>query len=495
MPRRTAEEIDAILSAHFNAYPSHWTDGTGNRPAVSAVVAMTGIAAASVSEWARANRPSTMPTVDPATVEDDGAQADSLARAAAHALDMAQAAVASSASKPGPEAHAFTIHPTPAHNPQAPTVNKPAIAPVSAPFSNALDVGDIGALANGLAKIQADIGRLAAERDKANADAAREAEEATKAKAERDALARECALLKASAASAIALPLKPADPTRVPAVDPTHVMQAVDKEIDWSLRHRSPLLITGPTGSGKTAPVVQACARAGRTMRRVCFDGETLSTDLIGRRDAIDGKTVWTDGVLPQAMEAGDVLLVDEIDRADESCRAALFSVLDSRTLFLPVSGRHVTAAPGFQLIACCNGVGDATGQYTGTQPIDAAFIGRWTDVLRVDYPTPEVEEQMIRAAVPGVQEFGCKKIAELFKVLRQAMRDGHLAGPFSIRQSKRMAELYHLFRIENQSPADSIARALDRALLGRETPDNRAVIRETTQRVMGNDAVAKVQA
>lgn len=466
--RMPPKEVDRILSAHFNAHPDHWTNGRGGKTAVSAVAAITGLPVSTISEWA----------------------ADAT-KAKADAGDAYFSALPVSPTLPNQE------NTVPANS----IPNDPAAEIL--PDQNTAPVGsDLESLAKGLAGIQ---NRLqdatkqvaAANAAKAKAEAAAQRVNETNKELSDKLKEAETALQSVIASKGSAAPAirtaQEDDNSHIPTVDATHICDAIDQEIEWSLKHGSDILITGPTGCGKTAPAIQACARSKRPMRRVCFDGETTSQDLIGRRDAVNGATVWTDGILPQAMEAGQVLLVDEIDRADESARAALFSVLDSRSMYLPVPNKRIMAAAGFQLIAACNGVGDTSGAYTGTQPIDAAFLGRWLDVVRVEYPTPAREAKMLVAAVPGLHPSFADKTCEFFAVLRKAEADGNLTGPFSIRQSKRLAQLYFMFKCEGLDMKRANARAAIRTLIDRTTEDNRVVIRETFQRVYGFECSATV--
>lgn len=470
--RMPPAEIDKILTAHFNSHPSHWNSGRGGKTAVSAVAAATGLPVSTISEWADEN--STMR----ASAAVDCSDVPPLTTDAAEAAEIDTTPMQAQ-----PNDAAAAIVP-------AETVG------IIGSISSGDGTLDLASLAQGLQGIQTRLAKAtseikrAQESEKRALDAAQRVnstnQELTQKLRESDEALQSIARAQANG-PALAVRVAAADDnSHIPSTDSTHIVDSIDKEIDWSLKHGSDLLITGPTGCGKTAPIIQACARSKRPMRRVCFDGETTSQDLIGRRDALEGKTIWTDGILPQAMEAGQVLLVDEIDRADESARAALFSVLDSRSMYLPVPNKRIVAAAGFLLIAACNGVGDNSGAYTGTQPIDAAFLGRWLDVVRVEYPNQTREAAMLMAAVPGINEAFVKKTCEFFSVLRKAETDGNLTGPFSIRQSKRMAQLYFMFKCEGMDVKQCAARAAIRTLIDRTTEDNRSVIREAFQRVYG---------
>ena len=77
-----------------------------------------------------------------------------------------------------------------------------------------------------------------------------------------------------------------------------------------------PAFITGLSGNGKTFSVEQACAALNRELIRVNITIETDEDDLIGGFRLVNGETVWHNGPVVEALERGDVLLLDEVDLA-----------------------------------------------------------------------------------------------------------------------------------------------------------------------------------
>jgi len=91
----------------------------------------------------------------------------------------------------------------------------------------------------------------------------------------------------------------------------------------------------------------------------------------------------WHDGPLVQAMQGGDLILLDEISLADDSVLERLNSVLEpSRTLVLAEKGGRdladiqVVGASGFQILATMNPGGDF-----GKKELSPALRNRFTEI------------------------------------------------------------------------------------------------------------------
>ena len=91
----------------------------------------------------------------------------------------------------------------------------------------------------------------------------------------------------------------------------------------------------------------------------------------------------WYDGPLVQAMQGGDLILLDEISLADDSVLERLNSVLEpSRTLVLAEKGGkdlsdiQITGQTGFQILATMNPGGDF-----GKKELSPALRNRFTEI------------------------------------------------------------------------------------------------------------------
>ena len=180
------------------------------------------------------------------------------------------------------------------------------------------------------------------------------------------------------------------------------------------LKLERPLLLEGAAGVGKTA-IAGACARAlGRPLLRLqCYEGLDLSQavyewnysrqlleirlaeagqgDRAALRDNLFSEAFLLERPLLQAIRSPEpcVLLIDEIDRADEAFEAFLLEMLSEFQVTVPEIGT-LTARSKPLVILTSNGTRDLS------------------DALRrrclfhfVDYPTLAREIQIVRTLVP----------------------------------------------------------------------------------------------
>lgn len=125
-----------------------------------------------------------------------------------------------------------------------------------------------------------------------------------------------------------------------------------------ALEHGRLVLLYGPPGTGKTTAGVQRARKAGQELVKVTLTARTPSAELRGHWvPAADGWR-WHHGPAIRAWVDGSLLLVDEIDHADEDALdlfLALFDDPDSAKLTLP-SGETVVPHPAFRAVATMNG-------------------------------------------------------------------------------------------------------------------------------------------
>jgi hypothetical protein len=103
----------------------------------------------------------------------------------------------------------------------------------------------------------------------------------------------------------------------IPSADPTFVKWGYFADVLKIVKSNMfyPMYVAGLSGNGKTMMIEQACANAKREYVRVQITPETDEDDLIGGFRLLNGETVFAKGPVIKAMEAGALLMIDEIDR------------------------------------------------------------------------------------------------------------------------------------------------------------------------------------
>lgn len=168
----------------------------------------------------------------------------------------------------------------------------------------------------------------------------------------------------------------------------------VGKEVDiaeMAFSCKLPLLLKGPTGSGKSRFVEYMAARLKQKLITVSCHEETSAVDLIGRHLVIGTETKWVEGPLTKAVREGSIIYLDEIAEARPDTLVLLHSLTDHRrTLFVDRIGKEYIAPKEFMLIASFN-----PGYVSGLKELKPSTRQRFL-TLNFDYPNPKIEKEIV---------------------------------------------------------------------------------------------------
>lgn len=146
------------------------------------------------------------------------------------------------------------------------------------------------------------------------------------------------------------------------------------------------LLIEDVPGVGKTM-LAKALARTlGCTFRRIQFTPDLLPTDITGVR-------VWSRDRRGTEFRPGPVfaqiVLGDEINRASPKTQAALLESMEERQVTL--DGETYDLEQPFMVLATQNPI-----EHEGTYPLPEAELDRFLMRVRIGYPSPEAEAEIL---------------------------------------------------------------------------------------------------
>jgi nitric oxide reductase NorQ protein len=165
---------------------------------------------------------------------------------------------------------------------------------------------------------------------------------------------------------------------------------------EHTFKNKLPLLLKGPTGTGKSRFVEFMAHKMGKKLFTVACHEETSATDLIGRYIIKGAETVWVDGPMTKAVKEGAMLYLDEVAEARPDIIVALHSLTDHRrTLFIDKTGETVKADDNFMLIATYN-----PGYQKGFKELKPSTRQRFVSMSFV-YPDQKIETEIL------VQETG----------------------------------------------------------------------------------------
>lgn len=180
----------------------------------------------------------------------------------------------------------------------------------------------------------------------------------------------------------------------VAAIQKEHGVVGRTRELEKavaSLRSRKHLMIEGPVGVGKTILASAVARHLGAKVFRVDGDERYTEQKLSGWFDPPvvlqKGyvKEAFVPGPLTEAMRAGGVLFINELNRMPEGVQNILLPAMDEGMIEVPKIGT-VRAEPGFVIVATQN-----PREFVATTALSEALSDRF-ELLLIDYQ-PEAEE------------------------------------------------------------------------------------------------------
>ena len=242
------------------------------------------------------------------------------------------------------------------------------------------------------------------------------------------------------------------DEVFVPEFDATFVPWGNFTEIVKVLKSGMfyPTFVSGLSGNGKTMMIEQVCANLKREYVRVQITPETDEDDLIGGFRLLNGETVFAKGPVIKAMEAGAILLIDEIDRGSNKLMC-LQGILEGKPFLIKKTGEVITPKPGFNVIATANtkGQGDEQGRFIAATIIDEAFLERFNVTLEQPYPKAAVEQKIVNNHMTkfGVSdnEFA-ENLVKWGQAIRSTFEDGGVDDIISTRRLCHIVQTFSIF-------------------------------------------------
>lgn len=258
--------------------------------------------------------------------------------------------------------------------------------------------------------------------------------------------------------------------------------------------HNRRVLVQGYHGTGKSTHIEQIAARLNWPCVRINLDSHISRTDLIGR-DAIvlkDGKqvTAFQEGIIPWALQRPVALVFDEYDAGRPDVMFVIQRILEAQgKLTLLDQNSVITPHPYFRIFATANtiGLGDATGLYHGTQPINQGQMDRWNIVTTLNYLPSEVEERIVSEKLPEMKTAKQRKLVAQMVAMANLTRTGFMNGDISTVMSPRTV----LSWAENLSIFADVDLAFRLSFLNKCDETERGTIAEYYQRCFDSDLMA----
>ncbi len=141
------------------------------------------------------------------------------------------------------------------------------------------------------------------------------------------------------------------------AKEPFYLPQANEIALfETAYANKLPVLLNGPTGSGKTRLVEHMTWRLGLSLYTVACHDDLSANDLTGRYIIKGDEVEWIDGPLLMAVRDGGIAYLDEVVEARKDVTVVIHPLTDHRR-YLPVEkrGKIFRAPEEFMLVISYN--------------------------------------------------------------------------------------------------------------------------------------------
>ena len=211
------------------------------------------------------------------------------------------------------------------------------------------------------------------------------------------------------------------EPFYLPLADEVKLFEAAADE-------HIPILLKGPTGTGKTRFVeymnwrlrdrlAQTNRKAGATkfpLVTVACHEDLTAADLLGRFLLNSNKTEWVDGPLTRVVKHGGICYLDEIVEARKDTTVIIHSLTDHRRLLtLDKLGEVITAADDFLMVVSYN-----PGYQSMLKDMKHSTRQRFI-AIEFEFPGEEQEAKIIEVE-SGIDAEHAAMLAQLGTMIRQ---------------------------------------------------------------------------
>ena len=186
---------------------------------------------------------------------------------------------------------------------------------------------------------------------------------------------------------------------------------------------RLPVMLKGPTGSGKTRFVEHMAWRLRRPLITISCHEDMTAPDLVGRYLLDSTGTVWSDGPLTLAVRYGAICYLDEIVEARQDTTVAIHSLTDDRRILsLEKKGELVRAHPDFRLLISYN-----PGYQSVLKDLKESTKQRFC-ALEFTYPEKTVEAEIVSSEA-GVDNATAQMLVRIGQSSRNLRGQGLTEG------------------------------------------------------------------
>lgn len=201
---------------------------------------------------------------------------------------------------------------------------------------------------------------------------------------------------------------------------------------------RYPTLLVGHAGVGKNQMISEVANKLGKPVIKINCSGDMRTSSLLGRMAPNeDGKFVWEDGLIIQAIRNGYWLILDEMNCLDADILFCLHGLLDDGFITLANNSEVVEAHPDFRLFATMNPI-----SYFGVKTLNQALADRFA-IIEVGFDK-EIDKALVKQ-LPYPKEIQTSLLT-LITNIRMEYEKGEISQNFGHRTLSNTVKLSKQF-------------------------------------------------
>uniref|UniRef100_A0AAV2K2C1 von Willebrand factor A domain-containing protein 8 n=1 Tax=Knipowitschia caucasica TaxID=637954 RepID=A0AAV2K2C1_KNICA len=248
--------------------------------------------------------------------------------------------------------------------------------------------------------------------------------------------------------------------------NPQHMKVMEDMLKDFLLGEH--LLLVGNQGVGKNKVVDRFLHLLNRPREYLQLHRDTTVQTLTLQPSVRDGIIIYEDSPLVKAVKMGNILVIDEADKAPTNVTCILKTLVESGEMIL-ADGRRIISDPressnrpnsivmhpDFRMLVLANRPGFP---FLGND-----FFGALGDIFSchaVDNPKPQAELAMLKQYGPGVPDSTLQKLVAAFGELRSMADQGTITYPYSTREVVNIVK--HLEKFPEEGLANVVRNVFD---------------------------------
>jgi nitric oxide reductase NorQ protein len=194
------------------------------------------------------------------------------------------------------------------------------------------------------------------------------------------------------------------------------------EEIDLfqvAYQNKLPVMLVGPTGSGKTRLIEYMAWKLGRPLYTVACHSDLGAGDLTGRYIIKGDAVQWIDGPLSMAVKNGGIAYLDEVVEARKDVSVVIHPLTDHRRyMVLEKQGRIYRAKETFMLVVSYN-----PHYQSIVKELKPSTRQRFLSIV-LNWPEPDLEMRIIHQEA-GVDHAVAEKLVKAGNKIRNLVDQG----------------------------------------------------------------------